>query len=114
MYKEIKKCRLQKSPDLISVLNLGNQYMTGIFPKSLDQHVHKCPLELVWCKKSNLLQLKHTYDLGQMYGDNYGYRSGLNKSMVEHIIHPLFRILTVNKSLSSLHSSKVPYPISMI
>jgi hypothetical protein len=85
VYKEIKKCRLQKSPDLISVLNLGNQYMTGIFPKSLDQHVHKCPLELVWCKKSNLLQLKHTYDLGQMYGDNYGYRSSLNSGMVKHL-----------------------------
>ena len=32
-----------------------------------------------------LLQLAHSYDLGEMYGDNYGYRSGLNRSMVEHL-----------------------------
>jgi hypothetical protein len=32
-----------------------------------------------------LVQLKHTCDLEQLYGDNYGYRSGLNSSMVEHL-----------------------------
>jgi len=32
-----------------------------------------------------LLQLQHSYDLSEMYGLNYGYRSGLNKSMVEHL-----------------------------
>jgi hypothetical protein len=32
-----------------------------------------------------LLQLEHSYDLKQLYGDNYGYRSGLNASMVHHL-----------------------------
>ena len=32
-----------------------------------------------------LLQMEHSYDLGEMYGDNYGYRSGLNASMVTHL-----------------------------
>ena len=27
----------------------------------------------------------HSYDLNEMYGDNYGYRSGLNASMVAHL-----------------------------
>jgi hypothetical protein len=31
------------------------------------------------------VQLGHTYDLDEMYGDNYGYRSGLNGSMVRHL-----------------------------
>ena len=35
--------------------------------------------------KSRLLQLAHSYDLGEMYGDNYGYRSGFNPSMVRHL-----------------------------
>jgi NDP-4-keto-2,6-dideoxyhexose 3-C-methyltransferase len=26
-----------------------------------------------------------TYDLDQLYGDNYGYRSSLNRSMVDHL-----------------------------
>jgi hypothetical protein len=25
------------------------------------------------------------YDAAEMYGDNYGYRSGLNQSMVNHL-----------------------------
>ncbi|MEK0445763.1 MAG: hypothetical protein RLZZ399_1084 [Verrucomicrobiota bacterium] len=43
------------------------------------------PLELVWCPESGLLQLRHSYDAAEMYGNNYGYRSGLNQSMVQHL-----------------------------
>ncbi len=43
------------------------------------------PLELVWSPSSGLLQLKHSYAPSEMYGDNYGYRSGLNQSMVDHL-----------------------------
>ena len=41
-----------------------------------------------------LLQLSHSYDLSELYGDNYGYRSGLNQSMVAHLtqkVHELER-----------------------
>ena len=85
MSYEIKKCRLSKSSHLISVLDLGNQYLTGIFPSSINEPISKGPLELVWCEDSKLLQLKHSFPLDQMYGDNYGYRSGLNQSMVNHL-----------------------------
>jgi hypothetical protein len=67
------------------VLSLGAQALTGIFPDSPFQKVTEGPLELVWCPNSGLLQLKHSYDSAEMYGDNYGYRSGLNQSMVEHL-----------------------------
>ncbi|MEI8255818.1 MAG: methyltransferase domain-containing protein, partial [Deltaproteobacteria bacterium] len=43
------------------------------------------PLELVWCPTSGLVQLRHSYDAAEMYGDNYGYRSGLNQSMIDHL-----------------------------
>ncbi|MCX7899539.1 MAG: class I SAM-dependent methyltransferase, partial [Methylocystis sp.] len=43
------------------------------------------PLDLVWCQGSSLLHLTHSYDADEMYGDNYGYRSGLNQSMVRHL-----------------------------
>ena len=32
-----------------------------------------------------MLQLDHSYDANEMYGSNYGYRSGLNGSMVSHL-----------------------------
>ncbi len=85
MYNEIYKCRISGSPNLISVLNLGQQALTGVFPKERDASVTSGPLELVWCPDSGLLQLKHSYSLDEMYGLNYGYRSGLNKSMVLHL-----------------------------
>ncbi len=84
-YREIDGCRIDGSKNLVSVLNLGHQALTGVFPKSADETVTIGPLELVWCPDSGLLQLKHTYNSSEMYGDNYGYRSGLNQSMVTHL-----------------------------
>ena len=92
MYTEIKKCRICNSTNLVTVLALGEQYLTGVFPKSLKENITKGPLILVWCSECGLLQMKHSYNLDEMYGDNYGYRSGLNVSMVRHLqqkIHTL-------------------------
>lgn len=85
MYKEITKCRISSSTNLINVLSLGNQYLTGVFPKKRDEKVTIGPVDLVWCPDSGLLQMKQSYSLEEMYGDNYGYRSGLNASMVKHL-----------------------------
>lgn len=82
---EIRQCRVSGSRHLISVLDLGEQHLTGVFPRDTAQHVTKGPLELVWCPDSGLLQLRHSYSLAEMYGENYGYRSGLNASMVAHL-----------------------------
>lgn len=82
---QITKCRISESSNLITVLDLGSQFLTGVFPKNTSYPLTAGPLRLVWCPDSGLLQLEHTYDLGEMYGDNYGYRSGLNKSMVTHL-----------------------------
>ncbi len=84
-YTKIEKCRVASSDHLIPVLNLGQQVLTGVFPKSAQEVVTRGPLELVWCPTSGLIQLNHTYNPEEMYGANYGYRSGLNQSMVEHL-----------------------------
>jgi C-methyltransferase C-terminal domain/Putative zinc binding domain/Methyltransferase domain len=84
-YTKIEKCRVASSDHLIPVLNLGQQVLTGVFPKSAQDVVTRGPLELVWCPGSGLIQLNHTYNPEEMYGANYGYRSGLNQSMVEHL-----------------------------
>ena len=91
MYTEIRKCRICGNTELVPILNLGSQVLTGVFPKKKDAVITSGPLELVKCKadKENnscgLVQLRHSYNLKELYGDNYGYRSGLNKSMVEHL-----------------------------
>jgi len=84
-YSKLQQCRVSGSENLVSVLNLGKQALTGVFPADPSVPVTAGPLELVWCPDSGLLQLNHSYDAGEMYGDNYGYRSGLNQSMVDHL-----------------------------
>lgn len=85
IYTKIVGCRVCKSTHLTSVLNLGEQALTGVFPASRDEIVPQGPVELVWCQNCGLLQMAYSYDPGEMYGDNYGYRSGLNASMVKHL-----------------------------
>jgi hypothetical protein len=87
MYSEISKCRISGSRNLLNVLSLGEQHLTGVFPKSKGQPLTKGPLDLVWCSDSGLLQLRQSYSLDEMYGENYGYRSGLNAGMVRHLNH---------------------------
>ena len=92
MYTEISKCRISGSDNLQTVLSLGEQVLTGVFPKSPGEHITKGPVDLVWCPDSGLLQLKQSYSAEEMYGDNYGYRSGLNKSMVNHLTQKIHQI----------------------
>jgi hypothetical protein len=73
------------SPNLVPILDLGAQYLTGVFPKDRNAEITKGPVELVLCPDGGLLQMRHTYDASEMYGANYGYRSGLNRSMVAHL-----------------------------
>jgi hypothetical protein len=40
-----------------------------------------------------LVQLEHSYDPSELYGSNYGYRSGLNKGMVKHLKGKVAQIL---------------------
>jgi hypothetical protein len=85
MIRKITRCRISGSPNLVPVLSLGSQKLTGVFPRTRDATLSEGPLELVWCPDSGLLQLSHSYDADEMYGANYGYRSGLNQSMVRHL-----------------------------
>lgn len=85
MSNQIYSCRISKKKDLIQVVNLGNQDYCGHFPSSRSEKVPKGILSLSWSPSSGLLQLDQELDIGPMYSDNYGYRSGLNKEMVNHL-----------------------------
>ena len=95
MFHKIGKCRVCGNTELTTVLDLGNQYLSGIFPKEVDKGMYQGPLKLVKCvdgieldpttTSCGHVQLEHTFDLPTMYGNDYGYRSGLNSSMVKHL-----------------------------
>ena len=89
--KEVEKCRICRNRDLIPVLDLGVQALSGRFPSEGDPDPPKAPLELVKCnntKNSNacgLLQLKHSVPSAELYLHDYGYRSGINRTMRIHL-----------------------------
>lgn len=108
MIREIKQCRICGNQNLKSFLHLGEQTLTGVFPRVANEPITKGPLELVKCMDDGpshcgLVQLRHSYELSEMYGENYGYRSGLNRSMVEHLGGRVKKILNlINLSAGDL------------
>ncbi|WP_066346481.1 class I SAM-dependent methyltransferase [Aliarcobacter cryaerophilus] len=106
MQQKISKCRICGHDELSTVLNLGTQKLTGIFPKIKKQLVTEGPVELIKCihkEGCGLVQIAHRYDIDEFYGENYGYRSGLNRSMVEHLRSKVKKVL----SLVSLNENDI-------
>lgn len=101
MFKKIEHCRICGNQQLIKILDLGNQSLTGIFHDP-EEIIDKVPLVLVKCFNEDpslccgLVQLHHTYNLSTMYGERYGYRSSLNASMVRHLQQTVKSILEYN------------------
>lgn len=101
MCKKITQCRICGNRALEEVVDLGEQSLTGVFPQGRDIEVTRGPLRLLKCvnldsnASCGLLQLANSYDLKELYGNNYGYRSGLNKSMVDHLHRKIQKILSI-------------------
>jgi glycosyltransferase involved in cell wall biosynthesis len=91
VYRLLQSCRICANRNLIEILDLGVQSLTGVFPRSPGEKITAGPLKLAKCLDDGtgtycgLVQLMHSYDLNELYGNNYGYRSGLNQSMVRHL-----------------------------
>ncbi|MFH1187081.1 MAG: class I SAM-dependent methyltransferase [Candidatus Levyibacteriota bacterium] len=79
----INKCRSCKSRNIEDVISLGNLYLP-YFTKG-NKKPPKFPLTLTLCKDCYLLQLKHTTPTHLLYNNNYGYKSGINKTMQDHL-----------------------------
>ena len=81
---KIKKCRICKSSNLKELFSFGKLCFTGKFP-SKSQNIKKEPITLIICKTCELVQLGHNFDLNYLYGPDYGYRTGINKTMLNHV-----------------------------
>lgn len=101
--KKIKKCRVCDDKNLISVKKFPDLGLTGTFLKKNKKAIIT-PLEVVFSKKSSLLQLRHNYNSNILYGNNYGYRSGLNPVMTNHLRR---KANYFSKFLKIKHDSKI-------
>jgi len=73
------------------IIDLGVQALSGRFPAAGEPDPPKAPLEVVKCnspQKSSycgLVQIKHSVNPEEMFSHSYGYRSGINHTMMMHL-----------------------------
>ena len=82
---KIKKCRLCASNKFSDLFSLGSLSFTGKFTKSIKTNIPKDYLNLVICKKCKLVQLDRSFNPNYLYSNDYGYRTGINKTMTKHV-----------------------------
>src|ERR1035438_592683 len=81
-----RPCRLCHNRGLVEVFDLGVQAIGSYFPATPDEIVPKAPLRLMRCPACSLVQLSDGCDHEGIYrSGNYGYRSGQNPQMVDHL-----------------------------
>jgi len=78
---KIKKCRLCKNDKLKQIYNFGNHFVSNFVDKSSIYKGIRAPLNLVYCKNCQLLQLEHSAPQEIMYKKYYWYKSGITKTM---------------------------------
>ena len=82
---KIKKCRICNSTNLSKLFSLGKLSYTGKFSKKLKDNIAKDFLNLIMCQKCFLVQLDRNFNPNFLYANNYGYRTGINKTMTNHV-----------------------------
>jgi NDP-4-keto-2,6-dideoxyhexose 3-C-methyltransferase len=85
LFKTIAKCRICAETEFADVISLGFHPLSGCFPRASEPDPPLAPLRLVRCGRCGLVQLAHSVDPGRLYTAGYGYRSGINKTMRDHL-----------------------------
>lgn len=75
--RSITNCRSCGDRKLKTILNLGEQYVSDF--REDNEKPPKHPIVAVICENCMLVQLKHTTPSGEMYHENYGFKSGVNE-----------------------------------
>ncbi len=78
---KIKKCRLCGNKKLKQIYNFGNHFVSNFVDKVSINKGIRAPLNLVYCKICQLLQLEHSAPQEIMYKKFYWYKSGVTKTM---------------------------------
>ena len=100
---KIKFCRNCKNNKFHNLFSLGKISFTGRFPKSIYHNVPKAYLNLLMCKKCKLVQLDRNFNLKYLYGKDYGYRTGINHTMTNHVKKTVEKCSTLVKLKTNDH-----------
>ena len=78
-------CRNCNNYKFDNLFSLGNLFYTGKFPSEKKQKIPKGKISLVKCESCQLVQLDRKFNPKYLYNKDYGYRSGINKTMKNHL-----------------------------
>ena len=67
------------------IFSLGKLSFSGRFAKTFSEVIPSAQLNLIMCKVCKLVQLDRSFNPKYLYGKGYGYRTGINKTMTEHV-----------------------------
>ena len=85
MTSPITCCRICQNTNLLTIFDLGSQALGSRFPKIDEPTPIEAPLVLIKCPGCGLIQLRDTVSSEELYLHSYGYRSGLNNTMINHL-----------------------------
>ena len=90
------KCRNCKNKRFNKIIKIGNQPISSSTLKK-KINLKKYPLDLYKCNKCDLIQLSKVAPSNQMYGESYGYWTGLSKLMINHMKKKVKWLIKTNK-----------------
>lgn len=79
-YTSTDRCRACKSSDFERILSLGTQHVSDHIEPG-DETV-QAPVEVLLCGACGLVQLEHTVDPEWLFNEDYGFKSGVNETMI--------------------------------
>ena len=82
---KIKECRICKKKKFSFLFTLGNLSFTGKFAKNFKTLIPRRKVSLILCKNCKLVQLDQNFNPKYLYGKDYGYRTGINQTMTDHV-----------------------------
>ena len=82
---KLSKCRICSSKKFTFLFSLGNLSFTGKFSDNIVNKIPKGLISLVMCKRCKLVQLDRNFNPEYLYANDYGYRTGINKTMTNHV-----------------------------
>ena len=75
------RCRACFSVDLVEALDLGQQQLSKFVDPGSAEEMEAYPLDLLLCRQCGLVQLASEVPPHLLYGDDYGYRSGISETI---------------------------------
>ena len=89
------KCRNCKKKKFNKIINIGSQPISSKSYK--EKKLKNYPLDLFKCNSCNLVQLSKVAPAKEMYGDTYGYWTGLSDLMINHMKKKTIHLKFSNK-----------------